>query len=734
MESKLWYRTSPQGWLEGLPIGNGRLAAMVYGSEADELALNHEWLWRGENRARTARPVPREKLEEIRELLKQGDYFRAASLANTYYGGLGGTSGLKSQLDAYQPAGTLAFRLDGEQTYLGRSLDLNTGLCVTEREQAGAVMRMTAFADLASQLIVVHWESGRPFRGTLTYSRPADQGADETCEYSAAGIAYRCSFAKGIAFASQISCISDGVAVPSADSLRIQDATQLTAFINIAVERGNGWEELERFPRPAESWDQIRDGYTARFSAYMRRFSLEVALPENDRPTDERIQAVRDGKSDPGLVLLWFNYGRYLLTASSICGELPANLQGKWNGEIHPPWNSDYHLDINLQMNYWAAEQLNMSESVEALLKYLDRFIPQGREAAEALYGCRGIWLPLQADAWGRATPESFGWAVWVGAAPWMAQHYWNHYRYSGDLTFLRQRAYPFFKETARFYDDYLVRDEAGVYQISPSQSPENRFEGTGEFPVSICISSAMDVQLAYDALGYAVRASELLDLDPEDRERWREIRGHLPAFQTGRDGRLLEWNEAYTEMEPGHRHLSHLYGLYPSDLFNPEERKQAYEAAEKSLEYRLSQGGGHTGWSRAWVACLYARLGSGNAMYAHISEMIREFSTVSLLDLHPPKIFQIDGNLGMAAAVMEGIGQYWNEKLHLLRALPDAWSEGAVKGMKVPGGHTAEIWWKDGKVRKLRVRMGYARQLTVALPEEIVLKGEPGEWIERVF
>lgn len=387
-----------------------------------------------------------------------------------------------------------------------------------------------------------------------------------------------------------------------------------------------------------------------------------------------------------------------------MCGELPANLQGKWNDLILPPWDCDYHFDINLEMNYWAAEQNDMGECAEALLKLCERFVPHAKKAAKDLYGCRGVWFPIQTDCWGRSTPESYGWAAWIGAAPWIAQHFWMHYRYSNDLDFLRERAYPFFKEVAEFYEDYLVLNEKGEYQLLPSQSPENRFAGTGEFPVSIGISSAMDVQLCFDALKYAIESSAILDVDEEQRNKWTEMKEHLPAFKIGADGRLLEWNREMEETEPGHRHFSHLYGLYPSDIFNPETRPEQYEAARKSLEFRLSQGGGHTGWSRAWTACLQARCGNAEGFYEHFSALVKEFATSSLLDLCGD-IFQIDGNLGAVAAVNEALFGCWNGKTRLLQALPREWyAYGTVKNVKLMGGHTLSFAWKDGKVTDVRL------------------------------
>ena len=716
MENKLWYRTPPGEWMEGLPIGNGRLAAMIWGDEsADTVSLNHEWLWRGTNRFRDTAPEATH-LPEVRDCLKRGDFFRATSLANLYFGGLGGISGFENRVDAYQPAGDLRFALDGCTGFLGRELDIERAVARAERQTAGGPVESAFIAHPQYNLIVCRWSapSGR-FSGRLSYSRAWDDKATEDCRYLASGIEYCCAFDGGIRFKTAVALVTDGIAEAGEDGIAIRDACSVTAYVNIATSVKGVDEELAMHPVPDVPWQELLESHGRAFAGVLGRLALTVALPPNPLPTDERIASVRGGELDPTLPLLYFNYGRYLLASSSICGELPANLQGKWNDSIHPPWECDYHFDINLQMNYWMAEPAAMPECAEALLQFAERFVPHGRKAAADLYGCRGVWLPLQTDAWGRATPESCGWSVWVGAAAWVAQHFWRHYEYTGDRAFLKDRAYPFFREVCLFYEDYLAEDEAGVLQVMPSQSPENRFEGTGYWPVSIGISSAMDVQLAHDAFGYAIRAARELGVDGELAEKWQGLSDRLPPFKIGSDGRLLEWETERAEVEPGHRHLSHLYGLYPSDLFNPADTPALYDAAVKSLRFRLSQGGGHTGWSRAWVACLHARAGDGGEVWKHLYALLTDFATVSLLDLHPPRIFQIDGNLGAVEAILQSLVQVWGGKVHLLRALPRQWPEGSLTGVKIPGGHTLSLTWADGRLTSLDVLPGHGEQVVLA-------------------
>lgn len=716
MENKLWYTMPPTEWMEGLPIGNGRLAAMIWGDEnTDRISLNHEWLWRGVHRERDNRQEA-SHLQEIRECLRQGDYLRATELANAYLGGSGGVSGKARRVDPYQPAGDLIFTLEDCTAFCRRDLDIQNAVASAERLTAGNTVTSTFIAHPVYNLVICRWSaSSGSFSGSLRYYRIPDAEATESCDYSQQGIIYSCAFHGGIQFKTAITVQSDGTVTDNAGGLYIHNASDIVVYVNITTTVKGIENELSAYPIPCVGWSELLLSHVRVFDELLGRMSLEVSQPESSLPTNERIALVRSGAEDATLPLLYFNYGRYLLAASSICGELPANLQGKWNDRIDPPWGCDYHFDINIQMNYWMAEAANMPECAESLVQYIKRFIPHAKKAAADLYGCRGIWVPLASDAWGRATPEACGWAVWIGAAPWIAQHIWRHFEYSGDLNFLRDMAYPFFKEVAQFYEDYLTEDVDGVLQIMPSQSPENRFKGTGTWPVSIGVSSAMDVQLAHDALGYAIKAATILGMDDESRGKWEAMRSHLPVFKIGSDGRLLEWDDEREEAEPGHRHLSHLYGMYPSDIFNPIDRPRQYKAAIKSLQYRMAQGGGHTGWSRAWVACLYARIGNGAELWKHLNALIMDFATVSLLDLHPPRIFQIDGNLGAVEAILQSLVQHWGGKVHLLRALPPAWRNGSLKGVKVPGGHTLELAWSDGKLDTVDIVMGYSGEIVLS-------------------
>ncbi|NLB55419.1 MAG: glycoside hydrolase family 95 protein, partial [Lentisphaerae bacterium] len=517
-----------------------------------------------------------------------------------------------------------------------------------------------------------------------------------------------CSINNGINF--RIECaarVSDGELHTFDNKLVALETKELILAINIGTDaKGNDpKEEISAIKWPDQSWDELFEEHLKEYNKHYGRLKLELSdQPAEDKPTDERMEAARKDGYSSGLAELYFNYGRYLLCASSATAELPAHLQGKWNEDLYPPWESDYHHNINLQMNYWIAEPAGMHNYAEALLQHIERFVPHAEKAATDLFGCRGVWFPIQSDAWGKATPEAYGWAVWMGAAAWLAQHVWWHYEFGQDLSYLKDRAYPFLKKVVEFYEDFLIEDENGVLQFVPSQSPENRFVGGGELPVTLCVSATMDVQLAWDVITHSIKAAQIQGTDADKQEQWNSMLNKLPKLQIGSKGQLLEWNEEFEEVEPGHRHVSHLFGLHPGEQICPDETPELFKAAKRSLELRLESFGGHTGWSRAWTACFFARFGEGDEALRHVIRLVTDFSTDSLLDLHPPRIFQIDGNLGGAAAVLEMLFQSYKEVLDFLPALPKAWQSGKINGLRARGGYNVGIEWDNGKLAKATV------------------------------
>ena len=730
MNSTMWYRQPASEWKEGLPIGNGMLAGMVMGGVAQErVALNHEWLWRANGRFRTT-PPKHQYLREIRELFFQGKMLEAGELANERLGGPGGVlsgKGIPNRVDPYQPAGDLFLEYEHEDVSgYRRELDLSTGI-VTVRYTAGDVeyeRQVFAHADLPVLCIRVGCSQRSGLNVGALLSRIEDPDCMLTSSADETGFGLYGEFPDGPRFSIVTRLLAtDGEVVPDAEAggVHLQSATEVVLALTIGVTHDGedaGALADEQLSDIGSEWEDLRTRHEEVFGSFYARVSLDLGDTHDDQPTDERLVSLREGGQDNDLMALYFNFGRYLLISSSRPGGLPANLQGTWNEELNPPWQSDLHHDVNLQMNYWPAEVCGLPECAEPLFDHIDRFVPHGREMAKALYDCDGIFFPIQTDPWGRATPEARGWDVWTGAAAWLAQHLWWRYEYSLDEQFLRERAYPILREVAAFYRSYLVRDDQGRLVTVPSQSPENRFVG-GCSPVSLCIAATMDLELIYDVLTHAIRASEILDVDVDLREAWRDILKEIPPLQIGQHGQLQEWLEDYEETEPQHRHISHLFGLFPGDQLTMEDTPELTGAARVSLERRLASGGGHTGWSRAWTVCCWARLCEADLAYEHLRALIVDFATDSLLDLHPPRIFQIEGNLGGTAGVAEMLLQSHRGVLRILPALPGAWPSGSVTGLRARGGFVVDIEWEESSARKAIIRSTLGEPCTVQIDPE---------------
>lgn len=736
-EDVLWLAAPAREWLEAFPIGNGRIGAMIFGgAEIDRLALNHEDLWRGVARHRTTTPR-HQHLDAIRERLRARQWMEGAELATRYL------SGQHHAVQAYQPLGDLTLVWPGHAVTRDyrRSLDLATGIAETRYRAGAVVYRRAIFASAEHGVIVMYLTADHP--RALTTTLRLGRVDDVWCEArlwsgtDRLGLAGR--FDEGITFAVEARLrVSGGDSTPLGDgAVHIDRADQVLLIMaaTVVVDEDQPspveWCARHLDTVPLDSL-VLREAHMREHRTLYHRVTLDLGrnMVVEELPLDARRSRLREGGDDPGLFALYFQFGRYLLMASSRRCRQPANLQGIWNAQLSPPWECDFHHDINLQMNYWLAEVGNLTECADPLLGYIERAVPEGIKAARDLYNCRGVCLPLQTDVWDRATPESPGWDVWTGAAAWLAEHLWWRYEHTCDDTVLRDTVYPFLKLVAAFYEDYLIRDAQGHLVTVPSQSPENAFVG-GARPVSLCVGSTMDFLLIREALTRCLSASETLGCDADLRPVWAGILERLPPYQIGRHGQLQEWLEDFEECEPQHRHFSHLLGVFPGEQMTPETTPELFQAARISLERRVAAGGGVSGWSGAWAVALWARFRDGGAAHRHLAQVIDDGPSASLLGVppHPPQVFQIDVNLGAPAAIAEMLLQSHGGALRFLPALPPQWPDGAVSGLRARGGFVVNVTWRAGALVTARLTSEAGQRCRLAPPGrgyELTCNGSP--------
>ena len=721
MMKKLWYNSPALEWKHGLLIGNGRLAGNIFGNgHGERLGLNHELLYSAKYADRECNPESLQYLPEIRRLLMNGNYLEGTKLANKVYGGAGGVAKAvkgPARIDPYKPAGELVIIPDViENRDYYRSLDLDTTIATVHYD--GVTYEYVA--DSVADKLYIHITGKLSARVGIEYMEDKQLHYLPTVSDDRFGA--KGEYEGGVQFEVRVRVFTDG----SFDGTHLTVEKEALLVVDIETGRDGAVAvsaRLDSRETPVEErFCDLIAPHIEKYHSVMDRLVLDLEEEETeDIPTDQRIQTYRNGGTDLTLLKMYFDFGHYLLYSGTICATMPMNLQGKWNNLPAPPWSSDYHHNINLQMNYWPAEMMGMGEAHLTLFNYLEGIIPQAKKAAKTLYGCRGIYFSQTDDIWMRCTPESTGWDVWVGGAAWYAEHFFRHYEYTQDEAFLRDRAYPYMKEVCTFFEDYLIEDDRGVLQIVPSQSPENYFvrcmDEKEEIPVSLCVSSAMDISLVQEVMTNSIKAAQILGVDADRIPVWQSILDRLQPLGIGSDGRLLEWNEELEEGEPGHRHMSHLYGVYPGGFITAEGTPELFDACIKSYDARLSHGGGYTGWSRGWCANLDARFGRGDSAFEQVKEMIREFSSDSLMDLHPPKIFQIDGNFGGIAGILEMLVRANGEKVKLLPALPKELKNGSVRGIRLPGGGVCSLTWRDGKL--------YSGEITMGISGKVLLDGD---------
>jgi len=730
--SKLWY-TKPAGcWEEALPIGNGRMGAMIFGSiETEHIQLNEDSVWYGAFVDRN-NPDALKNLPKIRELIIKGQIPEAEELM------VYALSGIPQSQRPYQSLGDLTIRfkgMEGDKSGYIRCLSLDDAIHTVKVKVAENTYKRETFLSAADDVLVMRITSDGDKKISFSALLTRERFYDRVIKVGQDAVMLDGNLGKGgLDFVMMLKAVAEGGSCDVVgEHLIVNDADAVTLLFTAGTtfRFQNLKEQLKKILNDAanRSYDDLRKRHVEDYMSLYNRVIFELNGTEKyeELTTEERLKKAKEGEVDKGLAKLYFDFGRYLLISCSREGSLPANLQGVWNKDMNPAWDSKYTININTQMNYWPAEVCNLSECHKPLFDLIKRMVPNGQKTARTMYNCRGFVAHHNTDIWGDTAVQDH-WipaSYWVMGAAWLCTHLWMHYEYTHDKDFLKE-AFPIMREAVLFFLDFLIEDK-GYLKTCPSVSPENTYILPNGVQGSVTIGATMDNQILRDLFSQCIKAAEILRVCDQMNRDIEETLKKLEPTRIGSRGNIMEWTEDYDEAEPGHRHISHLYGLHPSTQITVDGTPELAEAARRTLELRLAHGGGHTGWSRAWIINLYAKLWDGEEAYKNLEQLISKSTLPNMFCNHPP--FQIDGNFGGTAAIAEMLVQSTEQRIVLLPALPKVWKNGSIKGLCVRGGAEISLHWQDCELTKCIIKAKHKIQTDVVYKQKrIKISLEAGE------